>query len=386
MKKNRKTNKAILIFSLFALAGGLVLPASAVDYNRQYQELTIQIRELDSQISEYEQRAAELAEEVDSLQTQIAKLQNEQANLRAQINLKQAEHDQLVMDIDTVQKRIEDNSDTIGYIIAESYYNNDVSVIERLASSESFASFVDKEVEYNSISDTLSDIVTENKTLKSELIQKKQEAEMILEDLNTQKTQLAAKESEQSVLLAKTKASEYAYREVRDNSVNERSALEKQQADILAKMEAEKNVSVAVTSSGKGGYLYQDRCPQQKDAFADKWGMYICECVSYAAWRVANAYGYMPYWGGRGNANQWLSNARQAGYTVTSTPKPGAVGISNAGPWGHAVWVEQVNGNRVYISQYNARNAATNWRSGEYSEQWIDASAYTYIYFDSLNK
>ena len=87
----------------------------------------------------------------------------------------------------------------------------------------------------------------------------------------------------------------------------------------------------------------------------------------------------MPYWGGNGNANQWLNNARAAGYKVTSVPKPGAVGISMGGPWGHAVWVEAVSGNRVHISQYNYR---INGVPGMYSEMDVNASAYTYIYFD----
>ena len=131
----------------------------------------------------------------------------------------------------------------------------------------------------------------------------------------------------------------------------------------------------------KGGYPYSSRCPQQKDAFADQWGMYICECVSYTAWKVYSTYGYMPYWGGRGNAKQWPANARAAGYTVSNIPKVHSVGISTGGAYGHAVWVEAVSGNRVYISQYNYRNAATGYRAGEYSEQWVDKGMYQYIYF-----
>ena len=109
--------------------------------------------------------------------------------------------------------------------------------------------------------------------------------------------------------------------------------------------------------------------------------MYICECVSYAAWKVFQTYGYMPYWGGRGNASQWPANASAAGYTVSSVPRAKSVGISQSGPYGHAVWVESVSGNRVYISQYNAANEATNWVMGQYSEQWVDQGAYVYIYF-----
>ena len=51
------------------------------------------------------------------------------------------------------------------------------------------------------------------------------------------------------------------------------------------------------------------------------------------------------------------------------------------GAYGHAVWVEAVSGNRVYISQYNSANAATSYRKGEYSEQWVDQGMYQYIYF-----
>ncbi len=384
MRTHQSFRKSLLIFALFILAGAITLPASAYKQS-DLDEVNLQIKELRRQINEYETRASELAEQADSLQNQIAKLQNEQNNLRAQIDLKQAEHDQLVIDIDTVQKRIENNSDTIGYIIAEYYYNNDVSVVERLASSESFASFVDKEVEYSGFSDTLANIVTENKTLKEDLVTKKIEAEMILEDLNEQKAELAAKEQEQATLLAQTRANEAAYRQMRNLSASEKSDLEKKQQEIQADLDRQYHATgITAGNPAKGGYPYSDRCPRQKDAFADKWGMYICECVSYTAWRVYDAYGYMPYWGGRGNANQWLNNARAAGYTVTSTPKAGAVGISNSGPYGHAVWVERVSGNQVYISQYNSRNAATNYLAGEYSEQWVDQGRYMYIYFDSL--
>lgn len=374
----------LMLACVLAVFGGFSTPVSAYT-QKDLDEVNVKISELRSQIAEYEEQASALAEEADSLQRQIAILQNDQATLRTQIDLKQAEHDQLVIDIETVQKRIQDNSDTIGYVIAEYFYNSDVSTVERLASSDSFASFVDKEVQYTSISDTLADIVTENKALKVELIAKKKEAEAIIEDLSNQKAQLAAKEKEQAELLARTQANEYAYRQLRNSSVSEKSALEEEQQKILQELATKYSASgVTAGDPSKGGYPYSGRCPQQKDAFSDPWGMYVCECVSYAAWRVYNAYGYMPYWGGRGNANQWLANARAAGYTVTSTPKAGAVGISNSGPWGHAVWVEYVtNGGKVHISQYNARNEATGWRSGEYSEQDVLPGAYTYIYFDS---
>ncbi|HMR72992.1 MAG TPA: CHAP domain-containing protein, partial [Candidatus Saccharibacteria bacterium] len=113
------------------------------------------------------------------------------------------------------------------------------------------------------------------------------------------------------------------------------------------------------------------------DSLVDSWGMYNRECVSYTAWKVFQKNGYMPYWGGRGNANQWPANARAAGIPTGSTPKVGSVAVSMSGPYGHTMWVEAVNGNQIYVSQYNYYY--NGW--GNYSEMWLNASGLIYIYF-----
>lgn len=123
-----------------------------------------------------------------------------------------------------------------------------------------------------------------------------------------------------------------------------------------------------------GGYPARwDKAPQ--DSLVDSWGMYSRECVSYAAWKVYQTYGYMPYWGGVGNANRWIKNARTAGITTGSTPQVGSVAISMRGHYGHAMWVEAVKGNMIYISQYNYD------LRGHYSEMWVNSSYFSYIYF-----
>jgi surface antigen len=112
-----------------------------------------------------------------------------------------------------------------------------------------------------------------------------------------------------------------------------------------------------------------------QDSQIDSWGMYTRECVSYAAWKVYQTYGYMPYWGGVGNANQWVRNARRAGIPTGRTPQVHSVAISMLGYYGHAMWVEKVSGNMIYVSQYNYD------LHGHYSEMWVNASSFTYIYF-----
>ena len=107
--------------------------------------------------------------------------------------------------------------------------------------------------------------------------------------------------------------------------------------------------------------------------------MYNRECVSYTAWMVYKTYGYMPNWGGYGNANQWPADARAAGIPTGSTPKVGSVAIYMGGgtdPLGHAMWVKSVNGNgTITVDQYNL------YYDGNFYETTIPSSGLIYIYF-----
>ncbi len=110
-----------------------------------------------------------------------------------------------------------------------------------------------------------------------------------------------------------------------------------------------------------GGYpsfLYE---PKQ-DSVVDPWGMYNRECVSYTAFKVNQKYGFMPNWGGRGNAFEWPDRAREMGIPVNNTPAVGSVLIwKNTGPnakehtWkGHSAFVEAIlSDGSLLISQMN---------------------------------
>lgn len=124
-----------------------------------------------------------------------------------------------------------------------------------------------------------------------------------------------------------------------------------------------------------GGYPSKWDSPAYQDSRLDSWGMYNRECVSYTAWKVYQTYGDMPYWGGVGNTNQWVIDAQRAGIPTGSTPRVHSVAISMHGYYGHAMWVEAVKGDMIYVSQYNYD------LHGHYSEMWLSSSALTYIYF-----
>lgn len=133
--------------------------------------------------------------------------------------------------------------------------------------------------------------------------------------------------------------------------------------------------SVVAGNPNHGGYPSAWDTPAPQDSRLDSWGMYNRECVSYAAWKAYQAYGDMPYWGGVGNANQWVGDAKIAGIPTGLTPQVHSVAISMKGYYGHAMWVEAVSGNMIYVSQYNYD------LHGHYSEMWVNSSSLTYIYF-----
>jgi surface antigen len=63
-----------------------------------------------------------------------------------------------------------------------------------------------------------------------------------------------------------------------------------------------------------------------------------------------------------GSAKNWVNEAPAS--WIHREPQPGDVGISTGGTWGHAFYVESVEGNRMYVSQYNQQ------LTGRYSTQW----------------
>lgn len=74
-------------------------------------------------------------------------------------------------------------------------------------------------------------------------------------------------------------------------------------------------------------------------------------CTNYVAQKRASA-GKPVAW--RGNGGQWAANAKGAGYTVTGTPSPGDIMVTNESGWGHVAYVESVNSDgSVNVSEMN---------------------------------
>jgi len=333
-----------------------------------------QIAAKKAQIAELEKELGRISGEVASYQTAIAAINYEIQILDGRIAIIQAEYDALEVQIEELNIKIENNKDALGLTLRELYNTKNISLIERLASSQSLSSFIDKEAQLDNISEELTKTVNQIELDKSALEVKQLEAEQKLADLATQKSEQARQRSAQQHLLNLSRQEQNEYGAKKRAADQQRADLEAAQRDILRQIA----ISTGAGDPNKGNYKYSRECPSS--GRVDEWGMYKCQCVSYTAWKVHEQWKLgrarfdMPVWGGNwqgglqgGNASQWYNNAGVAGIPRGTTPKVNSVGVLPGNP-GHVVWVEAIGegarAGQIYVSEYNGQ------RDRDYSETW----------------
>ena len=376
------SNTLVMRGSLLAIAilMAATAPVALISNFAGARDYQAEIRAVQNQIDQYTAEASRLSAEANTLQNKVAQLNSERAAMQSLVDLTQAEHDQLIVEIKDTEEKIVKNQDTMGKIIADIYVDDDISPLEMLASSSSIAEYVDQQTYRASNRDSLSSKVKETKALKKELETKKDQVKQKLDDLSNQRNMIAANQAEQQNLLDSTRGQEAAYQQLSAEGKAKRQELERQQQIEIARAYAGSSGSAVAGDPGRGGYPNNLANSNYYSPVVDPWGMYSRQCVSYTAWKVYQKNGYMPYWGGVGNANQWPGNARNAGIPVSKTPVAGSVGVIMAGQYGHVVWVESVNANgTINISQYNEYNAGgSGW--GHYSERYnVSPAAYDWF-------
>lgn len=336
-----------------------------------------QIRALESEISGYQAQAAELGKQADTLQNELANLAAQKAAIQAQIDLSQAKYDKLVRDITDTEKKIKDNKEALGHIIADMYVDRSITPLEMLASSKNIGDYVDQQEYRSSIQSNLSSTIKQINALKKQLEGQKKDVENVIADQKSQRDTLAAKEAEQAKLLADTQGKEDAYQRLSSDRNAQISSLRAQQAAAMRAAGGFGNIGNG--SVGGGGYPGVWAYSEQ-DTLVDNWGLYNRECVSYTAWKVWSTGRFVPHFSGYGNANQWPSTTARYGIANGSTPVAGSVAIQYVGYYGHSMYVEAVNGDgTITVSDYNNNADGGGW--GKYHYYTRSAAGLTYIYF-----
>ena len=347
-----KVRALILVGLALAVAGGATV-AHADIYDQQINALRAQNADTQNLINGLQAQASSYQDAINKLNAQIAALQ-------AALSANEARQASVQQQITDAQNKIEQERKYLGEDIKAMYVDGQLSTIEELATSKSLSEYVDREEYRTSVQNKINGRIKEIAALQVQLQKQKQELDVLVASQRQQNAELGSAQAQQQQMLAYNEGQQAAYNQQISANSGRIAELRRQQIAANSRF----------IGSGGGGVCgggYPGKwCNIPQDSVIDDWGMYNRECVSYTAFRVAASGRYMPYWGGRGNANQWDDDARADGIPVDGNPRPGDVAISNSGAYGHAMYVESVNGDgTINISQYNAAlNGQYSTRSG----------------------
>lgn len=373
--------KSIKLTKVLMVAVALVIAIGAsISIGARADQFDEQIAQLQRQNAAKRDSLSQLQEQATSYQDLINKLQAKINSLQAAIDANLAKQAKIKEQIKIAEVELDKQKRVLGESIRAMYVQGQISTLEMLASSQDLSEFVDKKVYQSAVQSQIKETLDKVTALKLKLVDQKTEVEQLLEDQKAQQTEIAGARDKQNELLA--------YNQNQQTSYNQQIASNQAKIGDLRRQQAILNAQYTIGNMrgdpNNGGYP-SAWANAPIDSIIDDWGMYNRECVSFTAWKVHQDYlagknnRDMPYWGGFGNANQWDDNARAYGIPVNSTPKVGAIAVSNAGFYGHVMYVEAVgtvNGQQaIYISQYNASF------TGQYSEGWRYTTGLVFIHF-----
>lgn len=370
VKHHRLTSAGIALVVL----ASLVLTPIVVKAN-----IAREIQELNNENAQHEAAKSLLSVEAANLEGAISALQTQINGLEAQIQESNQKIQETSNKIAEAEAELARQKDLLGQNLKAMYLEGDITTLEMLASSKDLSEFVDQQQYRSSVKDKIKDTLDKVTALKLQLNEEKELLEAQKKDQEARQAVVNSQRAEQAHLLGLNQSQRNAIdAEIRTNNA-QIAELRRQQAIENAKIFGTAGTGAACGGGYPGstpGPWGRWGCNHPLDNTIDNWGMYNRECVSYTAFKVAASGRYMPYWGGRGNANKWDDNARAAGYQVDTTPSPGDVAIINAGYYGHAMYVEDVlDDGRIVISHYNY-----DW-AGNYQMRTIGTSGMVFITF-----
>ncbi len=370
--KKKRAVVAAVFLSLFL--GGLSVPAVRASLQDQINQLSQQNAGLQGQNSALLNEATSLQGKIDALQGKINALQ-------AEINNNQDQIAKLEVEIAKAEAELAKQRDLLGQNIRAMYVEGDVTTLEMLASSKDLSEFVDKQQYRTSVQQKIKDALDKVTALKHQLNAQRETLQRRLDDDKKNQTELANQRSEQDQLLGLNQSQRDSLdAQIRGNS-KKIAELQRQQA-----LENMRLFGGGGGITGGGGYPWgfatcihtgqvEGPCPNYDwGVNGSIWnpntgGYGYRNCTDYVAWKIRSEGRYVP--GGLGNAKNWDDN-----YPSSGTPHPGDAAVSNAGTYGHVMYVEAVNGNgTIVISDYNRAG------TGKYSTSTISSAGLSFLSF-----
>lgn len=349
----RLTGGAVMLLAM-VLVAGFSMPRVAAD---RFDE---QIRDLQNQNSAREDRLASLRIEAAGYEDAIAKLKIQIVGLQQQINDNLAQQAELQRQIEEKQRELEYQRQVLGENIKVMYIEGQISTLEILATSKNLSDFVDKAEYRNAVRNKIQETLKYIAQLQNELKQQKNKVDVLLAEHRAQQAQLDYSRTEQSRLLGFNKSQQAAFNaEIQGNN--------KKIAELKAQQALENERLFGGGGGGiigGGGYPWGNakcihtgqvdgKCPNYDWAVNGSiwnWetgGYGYRNCTDWVSYRVRSTGRYVP--AGLGHAKQWDDRR-----SYSTSPSKGDAAVSNAGEYGHVMYVESVDADgTIFISDYN---------------------------------
>lgn len=330
-------------------------------------------REASDRAAAAESAAAAAAANAQTLEGEVARLNAEIESLEADIAKNQAIADDLSAQISENENKLDLQQTALAKLLVDIHFEGEPDAIVLLAGSNSLSDLAEKQSRQSTAKTQIAASADAISELKASLESQKQSVDALIASAEASRVEITNKRNQQNALIERYKDNAEAY--ARDAA----AAREKMQQEIAA--EIAKYNSGGVVGEGYNSYPWQDRCPQDNVGYIVVGG-YVCQCTSYAGWKVQEFWGiYISAWG---DAKNWGYTASRLGYVVDSNPAPHTVAFSTSGIYGHVMWVESVNANgTINLTEYNNSASSKSRLPGDFGARYnVNPNLYRYIHFD----
>jgi len=365
-----RKSPSLIIATLIILGSVIAVPiVSADSFQNQINSLNTQNAQAQSTVNSLQSQANSYQDNLNTLQAQITAIE-------AAISASETQQAQLQQQILSDQAQIAQQKQVLGSDISAIYVNGQMTTLEQLASSNNISDFVNAQTYRNAVQSKIQSTLDTISALEAQQQTQESQVSQLITGQKSQQSQLASAQSKEATLLS--------YNQQQQSSYNQQIASNNSQISALVAAQIAANSSTSTSGYYflhfpgtitkdpiNGSYAYagwgfemntSPGCTGNPSDGPDQWGYCTRQCVSYAAWAVEYSGRLAPV--DFGNAKDWVGAARRAGIQFDSIPQAGDVAITTAGAWGHAMYVEKVNGNQIFVSQYNQQ------LTGQFSTQW----------------
>lgn len=360
--KNKIINKLITSILCFAF---LILPVEAMavtqsELQRQKDYYAAQAEAARQQAAKKQQEAQAVQSQISSIDSEINQIQADIANTNQQISETTAKISELEANIQIKTEELIQEKEKMNKVVTSWYMEGKSGLFEAVMTSDSISEITTKQEYYDSIKQQISNQMERISKIQNDLKLEKDSQNIKKAELDNMKAQqvayessIQAKKSQKNQILSMTLAQKSRYLSDADKYEREVSRATEELRKLRAA--SARNNGETVVMSGSGGYSVN------VNAYGlDPWGFVAFQCTSYAAWYWNAKLGkeWINTRPGSGSAWNWPALASDQGYSVSSTPRVGAIiswGRMNASPtYGHVAIVESVHGDgRIDISEYN---------------------------------